>query len=486
MVGATGFEPATSASQRQRSTRLSYAPIEEPLYQGRGPGPSEDWAVSCPRMQPDPAKQKFDAEVEWLDSLARRRWHDGLGRMMRLLELLDLQDYVWGPQKPKYLHVAGTNGKGSVTCMIKQILLSHGFKTGAAFSPYVDDFRERVQFGSESLPYEEFLNSFAVLAEADAQLTKSPFEGASAFELKTALGFLMWKKLGAEAVALEVGMGGRLDASNVVDPGACVIVSIGWDHKDVLGDTLAKIAAEKAGIIKQDRPLLLGRVPLEAEEVILARARALNAPVWQIDKELEISSHGGHFDLRMPGISLTGLKTKLFGEMQKHNAALAVGAVHQSGIALEPDKVREALMQATLPGRFEEIDWNGVSVFLDGAHNQPAAENLAANLLQKSPGKKRGLLLSMLQGHDADEFLAPLRGLFDCAVTVTGTSPRGRKGSDLLPALKKLGLDGEFHLDRATALLALRNEGVEVICATGSFYGLTLVREAVTGKTVRS
>lgn len=435
-------------------------------------------------MKPDLAKQRFDTGVEWLDSLARRRWHDGLGRMKRLIELLDLQDYVWGQQKPKYLHVAGTNGKGSVTCMIKQILLAHGLKTGAAFSPYVDDFRERVQFGEAPLPYEEFLNSLEDLAEADQRLIDCPFEGASAFELKTALGFSMWKKLGAEAVALEVGMGGRLDASNVVDPSACVIVSIGWDHSDVLGDSLDKIAGEKAGIIKSCRPLLLGKVPPEAEQVILDRANELEAPVWQLGKEIEITSRGEVFDLKMPGLEISGLRTRLFGEIQKGNAALAIAAVHQSGIELKDDLVRQALIDASLPGRFEELDWKGVLVVLDGAHNLPAAENLAENLKRRSPNAKRGLLLSMLQGHDASEFLAPLAGIFDCAVAVTGTSPRGRRAKELLPALQQIGLEAECYPDRPSALEALRGKGVDVICATGSFYGLTLVRESVYEKSV--
>ncbi len=429
-------------------------------------------------MQPDLAKERFDSGIEWLDSLARRRWHDGLGRMKRLIELLDLQDYVWGSKRPKFLHIAGTNGKGSVTCMVKHLLLSHGYQTGAAFSPYVDDFRERVQFGRHPLPYEEFLNSLSDLAEADLKLIDSPFEGASAFELKTALGFSMWERLGAQAVALEVGMGGRLDASNVVDPSASVIVSIGWDHKDVLGDTLGKIAKEKAGIIKAGRPLLLGRVPSEAEDVILTVADELNAPVWQLDKELVIESYGSSFDLKMPDLTLRNLEPRLFGEVQKGNAALAIGAVYQSGIKLEEDKVRTALKEAMLPGRFEELDWDGMLVVLDGAHNQPAAENLARNLEHRSPGRKRGLLLSMLQGHDPYEFLAPLKGLFDYAAAVTGTSPRGRQAAELIPALRSIGLEAEVQIDRPSALAALRSKGVDVICATGSFYGLTLVRDS--------
>lgn len=440
----------------------------------------------APGMKPDAAKERFDSGVEWLDSLTRRRWHDGLGRMRRLIELLDLQEYVWGKERPKYLHIAGTNGKGSVTCMVKQLLLSHGIKTGAAFSPYVDDFRERVQFGAYPLAYEEFLNSFADLSNADQILLNSPFEGASAFELKTALGFLMWKKLGAEAVALEVGMGGRLDASNVVDPSASVIVSIGWDHKDVLGDTLGKIAAEKAGIIKPGRPLVLGRVPAEAEAAILERARELNSQVWQLDKELRLEKSRESFDLAMPGVNFRGLKTKLFGDIQQGNAALAVAAAVLSGIELDEETVRSALLEADLPGRFEEHDWQGILVVLDGAHNMPAAQNLASNLMARTEGKKRGLLLSMLQGHDPSEFLEPLRGVFDFAVTVTGTSPRGRSGRELLPALKQIGLDAEFHPNRESALENLRQQGAEVICATGSFYGLTLVREAVKARNVSS
>lgn len=430
---------------------------------------------------PKSAAQEFFANVEWLDSLARRKWHNGLGRMVRLVELLELQNYVWGEERPLYIHIAGTNGKGSVTSFVKALLLEHGLATGAAFSPYVDDFRERVQFGRQTLCHRDFLEPMQKLIAADKDLLGSPYDGASAFELKTALGFLIWKAKGAEAVALEVGMGGRLDASNVVQPSSTVIVSIGWDHKEVLGDTLAKIASEKAGIIKQGVPLILGSTPPEAEDVILNTAATLDAPVWKVGREIIIQSKGGSFDLQMPGARIEGIAPRLYGLIQHHNAALAIASVVQSGITLDPDKTRKAIKETQAPGRFEERDWQGIPVILDGAHNEPAARNLAQNLKQRFPGRKIGLLLSMLQGHDPVEFLSPLKGVFGCAVAVTGTSARGRQAADLLPALKEIGLEARMAEDRRAALELLAEAECEAICATGSFYGLTQVREAAEG-----
>lgn len=422
--------------------------------------------------------RKFLAHVEWLDSLARRKWHNGLGRMVKLVELLDLQDFVWGEKRPLFVHIAGTNGKGSVTSFVKNLLLEHGFATGAAFSPYVDDFRERVQFGRDLIPHTDFLEPMQRLIEADGLLLSTPYQGASAFELKTALGFLLWKAKGAEAVALEVGMGGRLDASNVVQPSSTVIVSIGWDHKEVLGDTLAKIASEKAGIIKQGIPLILGSTPPEAEEVILKTADSLDAPVWKAGREILFESHGGSFDLDLPGVRIEGITPRLYGLIQHHNAALAIASLVQSGITIDPEKARKAIQETQAPGRFEEKAWRGIPVILDGAHNEPAAKNLAQNLRRRFPDRKIGLLLSMLQGHDPAEFLGPLKGVFSTAVAVTGTSARGRQAEDLLPAMREAGLEARTAEDRLSALEMLADAGCEAICATGSFYGLTQVREA--------
>lgn len=416
--------------------------------------------------------------MDWLDSLARRKWHNGLGRMVRLIELLDLQDYVWGPSRPRYIHVAGTNGKGSVTSFVKSLLVEHGWETGSAFSPYVDDFRERVQFGLEPIPFSDFIEPMAKLAAADRELETSHFSGASAFELKTALGFLVWRDKGAEAVALEVGMGGRLDASNVVEPSSTVIVSIGWDHKEVLGSTLGQIASEKAGIIKQGIPLVLGRTPPEAREVILKAAEDREAPVWEAGREIVIQDREDGFDLLLPNLTVTGITPRLYGSIQRHNAALAIASVIQAGISLDPGKVRKAIEETRAPGRFEEAAWRGIPIVLDGAHNEPAARNLADNLRKRFPGRKIGLHLSMLQGHDPAEFLAPLQGVFATAVAVTGTSPRGRQADDLLPALRGIGLDAQTAPDRQTAIEVLAQQGCEAICATGSFYGLAQVREA--------
>lgn len=420
----------------------------------------------------------YNEAVEWLDGLQRRKWHAGLERMEKLLELLGLESYAWGQARPDYYHVAGTNGKGSTTAFLEALLSAHGVKTGAAASPYVYDVCERVRIGSAPIARDDFARHTSMLMEADALLQASPFEGGSAFEMKTALGFLHWHECAAQAVALEVGMGGRIDATNVVQPKACVIVSIGWDHMDVLGDTLGKIASEKAGIIKPGLPVVVGAMEEEPLSQILLTAQSRGAPAWVMGRDIAVE-HGadGSFSASCPEGSWSGLRTRMFGSVQAHNAALALACLASAGFGLQDGLVREALAEASWPGRFEEHEWEGTPVVLDGAHNQSAALVLADALRARFPGRRVGLVVGMLRGHEPGPFLSALAALGGPMAFVTAPTPRGLPAGWLRDKAALVGIAAPASESPLHAAVHCMEQGAEALCFCGSFYILAGVKD---------
>jgi dihydrofolate synthase/folylpolyglutamate synthase len=387
-------------------------------------------------------------------------------RMRNMVGLLGLNDFVEGENKPLFFHVAGTNGKGSTVCFLQRLLVEHGFKTGACASPFVYTIRERAQVDLDLIAEAEVIEIVQELEPVAEMMEGSSFGRPGFFDLVTLMAFILWHRRQVQAAAVEVGIGGRLDSTNVVDPACSLIVSIGWDHMDLLGDTLAKIAWQKAGIIKQGRPSVMGALPEEAADVVRAEARAMGSPVWEFGRDLRVESRGDTFDLVLPTGVLTDLRLRMTAEIQKHNAALAVGSLAAAGLSLDPEKVRRALAAAAWPGRFEAHQWMKLPLVLDGAHNPSAAEVLASELQARYPGAKVGVIGGMTEGHAAGPFVAAMKQVVHEWAWVDTPGPKGRSGSDVqgeaqigkwFPAIREAGL-------------WLKERDCEVICVTGSFY----------------
>ena len=228
----------------------------------------------------------YEQALAYIAALEPRGWRLGLDRMQEFVHRAGLDQSIGNPSGPQFIHVAGTNGKGSTTAFLQSILVESGYRTGSFFSPFVVDPRERVQFGRELIGKQELADLTEALIPVADSLTDSEFGGITEFEFKTAIGFQYWKQRHAEWVALEVGLGGRLDATSVVTPCASIIVSIGLDHMHILGDTRAKIAFEKAGVIKPGAPVIVGDLPPDALEVVTEVAQANTAPIWRWGHEV--------------------------------------------------------------------------------------------------------------------------------------------------------------------------------------------------------
>ncbi len=440
----------------------------------------------------------FDEAVAALGRLRKRGWRLGLDRMEAYVRLLGLQDALGATGSPSYVHVAGTNGKGSTTAFIQNLLLGQGYRTGGFFSPYVFDVRERVQFGGSLIPREDFARLVSEMLEVGKTLENGPLGGPTEFELKTALGFAFWRERHAEWVALEVGLGGRLDSTNVITPAAGVITSIGYDHMHILGSTLEKIATEKAGIAKPGRPLVVGQAPDEATAAIERVAREVGAPLWRFGREVALSPESDGYRVCTPGGSYGGLVPGIAGAMQGHNMALAIAASEAAGAIRKPERIAESVRRVALPGRFQHAEWRGRRLILDGAHNREAVDVLIRSLFEEArPGAKhlyfedraaydqafqewlaqaskepRIVLVSgMVQGHEPAAFYGPLAPLIRQAHLSAVKMERARDPEELCREVGGLFRSVAAHSDFGSALdAATEAAGDDVVLVTGSFY----------------
>ncbi len=346
------------------------------------------------------------------------RW--GLERISRMLA--DLGD----PHSAfAALHVGGTNGKGSV-CAIAATLARTAGPVGLYTSPHLVRFAERIRINGREAD-EHLLESCAARVAPLADR-----EGATYFEASTALAFLAFAESGVELAVIEVGLGGRLDATNVVAPQGCSIVTVGLDHCEYLGSSLSAVAAEKAGIIKPGVPVVLGELPAAARAVLESAASQARAPLYRLGERaticgVQVDAAGTSFTYR----SRTWpegerLRVALPGAHQAHNAGVALLLLEETARLPDPASVAGSLEQVCWPGRIEWWEAPGGKWVLDAAHNPAGAEALAAALRELRPPRPLVLLTAMLRRKAWREVLDRLRPLADVIVlTSTPSHPEG-------------------------------------------------------------
>lgn len=421
----------------------------------------------------------FQEALEYMQGLRRFGIKLGNERFETLLERTGNPHRDYG-----IAHIAGTKGKGSTTAMIAALLQAHGARVGGYYSPYVYDVRERVQVDGKMILHEEFAQLVTMLAPHIEALKKTSLGQTTEFELKTAVGFHYFRQRAVDYAAVEVGIGGRLDATNVVHPLVCVITNIGLDHTHILGDTHAKIASEKAGIIKQSIPVITATDEPSAFAVIERTAAEREAPLTRVVRgelnsrpalhEIHWLPCGDTFTIRTTTREYPLLKPRLRGLYQAANAACAIGALEtiaaSRGLEIDLEAVREGLATAYLPARLEVIH-SAPTVVVDGAHNTMAASALAQEI-RRFEYRRLLLVIGMISGHDSAgmlEILAPL------AYKVFATRPtwiRGLPESEVADAAQRYCPRVQTitpPLEAARAALAAA-QPEDMVLITGSFY----------------
>ena len=328
----------------------------------------------------------YDEAVAWLYATQFHGIHLGLENIRQLTEALGIK--VSGPEAPRFIHVAGTNGKGSVCAMIDACCRAAGLRTGLFTSPHLITFRERMRIDGRMISEEELAAGLSEIRTLVEGWDHAP----TFFEIATALALAWFQRGGAEVVVLETGMGGRLDATNVVTPAVAVLTPIAMDHQQWLGDSLPAIAIEKAGIIKPGVPVVTGPQDDEVRVVIAQLA------MWR------------GAELNFVLTPLDGVEIALAGSHQRWNAALAVHALELAGFDIAGELLAQGLRDVEWPGRFQRIAPRFV---LDGAHNPASALRLAETWRETYGEKRATLNLGILRDKD-------LRGICEALLPVAG------------------------------------------------------------------
>jgi dihydrofolate synthase/folylpolyglutamate synthase len=381
--------------------------------------------VSAGRRPRDERTPAYEQTIAWLSGLeVSAGWDLKLDRMRAALARRGHPEARWPA-----LHVAGTNGKGSTAAMLDAVLGAAGHRTGLYTSPHLVDFTERIRVDGRTIPRATVVDLVATLradlGAAGIALTH--------FEFATLIAFEWFAQVGIDVGVIEVGLGGRLDATNLVRPAATAITSIGIDHVEYLGHDLAAIAGEKAGILKPGVPLALGAVPPEAERVIAERAAAVGAPVARAGIDGRLEEEAGALAFRGPGVRWDGLRLGLRGSFQRENAtvALLTLATVRERFPCAPAAVRDGLAAVRWPGRLAVVRQRPL-VVLDGAHNPDGIATLVRELPGVVGGRPVDLVFAVMADKDWTAMLAPLvpriRRAIVTRVGRRGAPPRPRRG----------------------------------------------------------
>lgn len=406
------------------------------------------------------------------------------GSKLGLENIRELTARMGDPQKRlNIVHVAGTNGKGSVVALLSGVLAAAGYKTGAFISPYVGRFNERIKINGRDISDEDVADLAGVVKDHAERMAAEVGNHPTEFEIVTAMALAHYERQHCDVVVLEVGLGGRLDATNVVEcPLLAIITAIDFDHVRILGDTLGAIAYEKAGIIKAGGDVLtFGQAPEAAaviEAVCADRGAALHRAAFaDITPEC--------FDLDGQRFNAAGwgpLHIRLLGAHQLKNACLALKAVEilrEKGLSISDGAVKNGLANARWPGRFE-IASRSPLVVIDGAHNAQSARVLSENLAAYFPGKKFVFVAGVLADKDYEAMMSRAIPLASAFFTVTPDSPRALPASELADCVRALAagapgltVSAFGRIQKAVA------EAVSMggpVCVFGSLYILGQIR----------
>ena len=407
----------------------------------------------------------YPEAIAWIYGTQQHGIKPGLGNIRRLLEALDFNGAA-----QRFIHVAGTNGKGSVCAMIDSISRAGGLRTGLYTSPHLVSFRERIRLDGEMIPEAAVAHGLSNIADIIADWEEVP----TFFEITTALALDFFQRENADVVALETGLGGRLDATNVVTPVVSVITAIDLDHQAWLGSTLEEIAFEKAGIIKPGVPVVSAPQQEAAVGVLIRVAAEKNAPIEFVTTPLE----------KFP-ISLAGSHQKL-------NAALAVAALQAEGLPPQETAIRKGLAGIPWPGRFQSIKTQNSTetdvqqrpgfqlknpLILDGAHNEAAARRLVLTWREAYGDEKCVILLGILKDKDMAAICRVLLPLAAAFVITPVNNQRTSQPEELLAMIRGIDPGADCRIARGFGdALAIAGMRTEKILVTGSLF---LVGEAL-------
>ncbi|WP_291582757.1 bifunctional folylpolyglutamate synthase/dihydrofolate synthase [Clostridium sp. UBA6640] len=392
----------------------------------------------------------YDEAIKYIKETAKFGSKYGLDRTEKILELLG------NPHKHiKTIHVAGTNGKGSTTAMLTSILMDAGYNVGSYTSPYIEEFEERIQINRTNIPKEELAEVVTEVSKAVSKVVDLGYINPTEFEIITCAGLLYFYKKNIDYAVIEVGLGGRLDSTNVITPILSIISSISLDHTQILGDTLDKIAYEKAGIIKEKVPVVLFPQEEVAEDVIEKTCKEKNSKLIKVPRDISeyvavTSNTLEGKEIKTQQINLKNeyidsYELSLLGKHQILNSTVVVYAARELmnlGAKISKDNIINGLKSVQWPGRLE-IMKNNPLVVIDGAHNIDGIKKLTESIDLYFKYNKLILILGILADKQVEDMIGTIAPKAERIISVTPHSDRAELAEDLKIEIEKLGVSCE-------------------------------------------
>jgi len=423
-------------------------------------------------------------------------------RFYNIKRVEELLARVGNPHKSgKSVHIAGTKGKGSTTVMIAQVLTESGYKTGLFTKPHLIELRERFQIDNELMTEEELISLTERLRPEITEVNRQATYGKlTTFEVMVAIGFMFYAAHHCDFQVLEVGLGGTLDATNVIIPEVSIITPISYDHMDVLGNTLTEIACAKAGIIKLGVPVVSSMQRDEAMKVIRDTCIRENAALIRVGYDITCEQRGFREEMQLfhvgGRLGSYDIEIPLLGYYQTDNVPAAVGALEvliKKGYHVTPESIVKGLSKVNWPGRFQLID-RSPTIVIDGAHNQDSAARLKEAIEKYfSRGKLTGgaaeryskaiLIIGTSSDHDADAIVGELYPLFDKVIVTRSRHPRAARQEDIVNLLRKYNVTPEVTANVEEAVKLARTVAArdDLIVAAGSLFVVGEMLEVVKG-----
>ncbi|MBE6050796.1 MAG: bifunctional folylpolyglutamate synthase/dihydrofolate synthase [Clostridium sp.] len=430
-------------------------------------------------------QMRYKEAMDYIHKVGNFGSNYGLERTLRLLEHLN------SPEKRiKFIHVAGTNGKGSTTAMITRLLREKGFKVGMYTSPFLEEFEERIQIDGNNIPKDILGNLMDEVKDAVDKVIEEGYNHPTEFEIITCLMFLYFFREKVDYAVIEVGLGGRLDSTNVITPMVSVIASISFDHTNLLGNTLREIAGEKAGIIKKGVPVVTYPQEKEALEVLEAKAKEMNSRLYIVSEDdgklLEVCDEERIFQKVQVkfGNDTIDMKLPLLGEHQITNMLVALKTYEVlsniEGFEISTNEIQEAISKVTWIGRLETMKRNPLLV-IDGAHNIQGIRSLRANVEKYFKYKNIYLLLGILADKQVEEMVQEITPMAKKVYALTPHSDRAELAGDLKKVIDKYN-DNCIALEsyKEALELALKEADKEdLILVSGSLYMIGDMRKLI-------
>jgi dihydrofolate synthase / folylpolyglutamate synthase len=425
----------------------------------------------------------YQEALDYLYSLTQTGIKLGLKNTARLLQ------HFGNPQlKTRTIHIGGTNGKGSTAAMVESILRTSGYKVGLYTSPHLLDFRERIQINRKMIEKHQTVDLISRIKSASEKLNIS----ITFFEFGTVLAFLYFKELNTDINIIEVGLGGRLDATNLCRAEISIITSISRDHTQYLGEGLKQIAFEKASIIKESGTVFAHIANDELFEVVNNLAKNCSADIFRLGVDFQIASKTGNegndsFSFKWGSWALNNLTLPLKGHFQRGNAGLALAAcfkLKESGLEIEEKHFKKGLETVSWEGRLETVS-SHPTVVLDCAHNEESVRNMTLVLRENFKFTRCFVVLGLMQDKNIDEVIKILSPLGDQFFLVSVNPPRGESPDKLAEILKIYKKPSQVFETVSKALQAVKQYANQddLICITGSIFLVAIAKKILSDET---